>query len=148
MGFLLSGEGAATRRLPWLRYGSHYLVVEICHRWTFAKCDPKFSGWKKTLKIGKYIRSAVVLVWGRLELNNIRNDSSNSQPLSVLSVKRDQFETRSIRNKRGRMFRPLRFRGRTRELLSSCYRIETRTSKNSDELRAIEKAYVVVTYSV
>ena len=31
---------------------------------------------------------------------------------------------------------------------SSCYRIETRTSKNSDELRAIEKAYVVVTYSV
>ena len=31
---------------------------------------------------------------------------------------------------------------------SSCYRIETRTSKNSDELRAIEKAYVAVTYSV
>ena len=31
---------------------------------------------------------------------------------------------------------------------SSCYWIETRTSKNSDELRASEKAYVVVTYSV
>ena len=32
---------------------------------------------------------------------------------------------------------------------SSCYRIESRTSKNSDELRTgIEKAYVVVTYSV
>ena len=32
---------------------------------------------------------------------------------------------------------------------SSCYRIESRTSKNSDELRAcIEKAYVVETYSV
>ena len=32
---------------------------------------------------------------------------------------------------------------------SSCYRIESRTSKSSDELRAcIEKAYVVVTYSV
>ena len=71
-----------------------------------AKCDPKFSGWKKTLKIRKNIRSAVVLVWGRLELNNIRNQSSNSQRLSVLSVKRDQFETRSIRNKRGRIFRP------------------------------------------
>ena len=28
---------------------------------------------------------------------------------------------------------------------SSCYRIETRTSENSDELRAIEKAYVAVT---
>ena len=31
---------------------------------------------------------------------------------------------------------------------SSCYRIETRTSKNSDELRAIDKAYVVVTMSI
>ena len=30
---------------------------------------------------------------------------------------------------------------------SSCYRIESRTSKNSDELRAcIDKAYVVVIY--
>ena len=54
--------------------------------------------------------------FGKLELNNVRNDSGNSQRLSVLSVKRDQFETRSIRNKRGRMFRPSRFRGRTREL--------------------------------
>ena len=44
--------------------------------------------------------------FGKLELKNIRNDSGNSQRLSVLSVKRDQFETRSIRNKRGRMFRP------------------------------------------
>ena len=32
---------------------------------------------------------------------------------------------------------------------SSCYRRESRITKNSDELRAcIEKAYVVVTYSV
>ena len=31
---------------------------------------------------------------------------------------------------------------------SSCYRIESRTSKNSDELRAcIEKVYVVIAYS-
>ena len=56
--------------------------------------------------------------FGKLQLNNIRNDSGNSQRLSVLSAKRDQFETRSIRNKRGRMFRPWHFRGRTRELLS------------------------------
>ena len=35
--------------------------------------------------------------FGNLELNNIRNDSGNSQRLSV---KRDQFETRSIRKKR------------------------------------------------
>ena len=34
--------------------------------------------------------------FGKLGLNNIRNDSGNSQHLSVLSVKRDQFETRSI----------------------------------------------------
>ena len=53
--------------------------------------------------------------FGKLELNNIKNDSGNSQ---CLSVKRDQFETRSIRKKRGQMFRPSRFRGRTRELLS------------------------------
>ena len=56
--------------------------------------------------------------FGKLELNNIRNDSGNSQHLSVLSVKRDQFETLSIRNNCGEMFRPLSFRGRTRELLS------------------------------
>ena len=32
---------------------------------------------------------------------------------------------------------------------SSCYRIESTTSKNSDELQTcIEKAYLVVTYSV
>ena len=36
----------------------------------------------------------------------------------LVSGERDQFETRSIRNKRGRMFRPSRFRGRTREVLS------------------------------
>ena len=34
--------------------------------------------------------------FGKLELNITRNDSGNSQHLSVLSVKRDQFETRSI----------------------------------------------------
>ena len=34
--------------------------------------------------------------FGKLGLNNIRNASGNSQHLSVLSVKRDQFETRSI----------------------------------------------------
>ena len=34
--------------------------------------------------------------FGKLGLNKIRNDSGNSQHLSVLSVKRDQFETQSI----------------------------------------------------
>ena len=43
-------------------------------------------------------RSACVgqVDFGKLGLNNIRNDSGNSQHLSVLSVKRDQFETPSI----------------------------------------------------
>ena len=87
---------------------------------------PEVFRLEKTLKIGKNIKNATLLVWGgpgqadfgKLELNNIRNDSGNSQRLSVLSVKRDQFETRSIRNKRGRMLRPSCSRGRTRELLS------------------------------
>ena len=87
-----------------------------------AKCDPKFSGWKNLENRQKHQKRRSACVgqadFGKLELNNIRNDSGNSQRLSVLSVKRDQFETRSIRNKRGRMFRPSRFRGRTRELLA------------------------------
>ena len=37
---------------------------------------------------------------------------------ALVSGERDQLETRSVRNKRGRMFRPSCFRGRTRELLS------------------------------
>ena len=41
------GEGVATRRLPCLRYVSHYLEVEISHRWTLLSVNPKISGWKK-----------------------------------------------------------------------------------------------------
>ena len=44
--FFCCGEGVATRRLPCLRYGSHYLEVEICHRWTLLSANLKFSGWK------------------------------------------------------------------------------------------------------
>ena len=66
-----------------------------------AKCDPKFSSWKKTLKIAKNIKDAVLLGWGRqifgkLELNN-RNHGGKCQHLSA---KRDQFETRSSWNNR------------------------------------------------
>ena len=35
-----------------------------------AEYDPKFSGWKKTLKISKNIKNAVVLMWGRQILEN------------------------------------------------------------------------------
>ena len=90
----------ATRRLPCLKYGSHYLEVEICHRWTLLSAKPKFSGWKKTLKIGKKLqkrRSACVgqVDFGKLELNNTRKDSGNTQRLSVVNVinlKHDQLE--------------------------------------------------------
>ena len=49
-------EAVATRRLPCVRYGSHYLEdleVGICHRWTMLSAKPKFSGWKKLWKSAK-----------------------------------------------------------------------------------------------
>ena len=117
--FFCRGEGAATRRLPWLRYGSHYLVVEICHRWTLLSATRSFQVGKSVENRQKHQKQRSACVgqadFGKLELNNIRNDSGNCL---CLSGKRDQFETRSIRNKRGRKFRPSRFRGRTRELLA------------------------------
>ena len=102
--FFCRGEGAATRGLPWLRYGSHYLVVEICHRWTLLSATRSFQVGKKNFENQQKHqkrRSACVVQgdFGKVELNNIRNDGGNSQRLSVLSVRRDQFETRSIRNK-------------------------------------------------
>ena len=118
----VGGEGAASRRPPWLRYGSHYLAVEICHRWTLLSATRSFQVGKNFENRQKHQKHRSACVgqsdFRKLELNNIRNDSGDSQGLSVLSVKRDQFETRSVRNKRGRMFRPPWFRGRTRELLS------------------------------
>ena len=122
MGFLLSGGGCgytqATLTTVWvaLPCGRNLSSVDI------AKCDPKFRLEKKFENRQKHQKRSSACVgqadFGKFELNNIRNDSGNSQRLSVLSVKRDQFETRSIRNKRGRMFRPSRFRRRTRKLLS------------------------------
>ena len=35
-----------------------------------AKCDPKFSGWKKTYAKQKNIKDAEVLGWGRQILEN------------------------------------------------------------------------------
>ena len=60
--FFCRGEGAATRRLPCLRYGSHYLEVGICDRWTFL-CENPIG-----FQVGK--KNAVVLVWGRQILEN------------------------------------------------------------------------------
>ena len=84
------GEGAATRRLPCLRYGSHYLEVEICHWWTLLSANPKFSGWKKLWKSAKTSKRRSACVehsdFGKLALNNIRKDSGNSQRLSVVNM--------------------------------------------------------------
>ena len=62
-----------------------------------AKCDPKFSSWKKNFenrKIHQRRRSAWVgqVDFGKLELNN-RNHNGNCQRLSG---KCDQCETRSV----------------------------------------------------
>ena len=45
-GFSSVGEGVATRRLPCPRYGSHYLEVEICHRWTLLSATRSFQAGK------------------------------------------------------------------------------------------------------
>ena len=108
------------RRLPCLRYGSHYLEVEICHWWTLLSANPKFSGWKKLWKSEKKLqklRSACVgqADLGKLELNNIGKDSGNSQRLSVVNVINLK---EKIWNKCGWMFRPSPLRRLTRELLS------------------------------
>ena len=81
---------------------------------------PQVFRLEKTLKIGqKHQRRRSAWVgqaeFRKFGLNNIRNHSGNSQRLSV---KRDQFETLSIRNKGGRKFLSSRFRGWTRPLLS------------------------------
>ena len=98
-GFSSVGEGVATRRLPCLRYGSHYLEVEICHRWTLLSVNPKFSGWKNFENRQKHQKRCSACVgqadFGKLKLNNIMKDSSNSQRLSVVNVihlKHDQLE--------------------------------------------------------
>ena len=95
--FFCRGEGGATRRLPCLSYGSHYLEVEICHRWTLLSANPNFSGWKKTSAKTWKRRSACVgqTDFGKLELNNISKGSGNSQRSSVVNVinlKHDQLE--------------------------------------------------------
>ena len=113
-------RGVANAFSPhWLRYRSHYLAVEICQRWTLLSATSSFQIRKNFENRQKHQRRRSAWVgqedFGKLEVNNIRNHNGNSQRLSV---KRDQFETRSIRNKRDRMFRPSCFRRRTRPLLS------------------------------
>ena len=62
---------------------------------------------------------------------------------------KDITQTRDKVSSEWRLFSKMNFVTYRSTYDSSCYRIESRTSKNSDELRAcIEKAYVVVTYCV
>ena len=119
--FFCRGEGAATRWLPYLRYGSHYLEVEICHRWTLLSATRSFQAGKNFENRQKHQKRRSAWVgqadFGKFELNNIRKNSGNSQRLSVVNVinlKHDQLETEAYML----LFRPSRFRGRTRELLS------------------------------
>ena len=60
-----------------------------------AKCEPQVFRLEKTLKIGKNFKNVGQVDFGKLELNNIRKDSGNSQRLSVVKVinlKHDQLE--------------------------------------------------------
>ena len=97
--FLLSGGGCgytwATLTKVWvaLPCGRNLSSVDI------AKCDPKFSGWKNLENRQKHQKRRSACVgqadFGKLELNNIRKDSGNSQRLSVVNVinlKHDQLE--------------------------------------------------------
>ena len=70
----------ATCRLPCLRYRLHYLVVEICHRWTLLSATQSFQVGKNFENQQKRRSSCVGQAeFGKLELNNIRKDSGNSQ---------------------------------------------------------------------
>ena len=79
---------------------THYLAEEIClSSGHIAKCDPaKFSIWKKTLKIAKYIKDAVVLGWDRQILENssltigITAATVSACQANVINLKNDQFE--------------------------------------------------------
>ena len=42
--FFCQREGAATLRLPCLRYGSHYLEVEVCQQWTLLRGGVRVCG--------------------------------------------------------------------------------------------------------
>ena len=58
-----------------------YLAVEICHRRTLLSATPSFQVYiGKTLKIGKNIKDAVVLGWGRQILEN------SSQTIGITAV--------------------------------------------------------------
>ena len=82
-----------------LIWPTHYLAEEIClSSGHIAKCDPaKFSIWKKTLKIAKYLKDAVVLGWDRQILENssltigITAATVSACQANVINLKNDQF---------------------------------------------------------
>ena len=100
MVFPLSGGGYSYRQATltkvWvaLPCGRNLSLVDIANQ-----CDPKFSDWKKLENQQKHRRPRSVCVeqadFGKLVLNNTKNDSSNSQHLSV---KCDQFEINNARD--------------------------------------------------
>ena len=79
-------------------------------------------------------------------MTNCKRSSIKS---SINSKKRKITLTRDEVSSEWRLFSKMNFVTCRSTYHSSCYRRESRTRKNSDELRAcIEKACVVVTYSV
>ena len=127
-----------------LRGVANAFAVENCHRWKLLCAIPSFQVAKnfENRQKRKRRRSARVgqADFGKLQLNSIRNHGGNSQRLSV---KCDQFETQSIRNKRCQMFRPLRFRGRMSSLLFLAILRLLRKHSNKHSIVVAEKVGMV-----
>ena len=81
-----------------------YFAVEICHCGPLPSASPGFSLWQKLCESAKHQRRCSAWV-GQADFRKVEpNNGDHSGNCQCLSVKRDQFETRSI------FFKPLRFR--------------------------------------
>ena len=73
-----------------------YFTVEICHRGPLPSVTPGFSLWQKLCESAKHQRRRSAWV-GQADFRKVeRNNGNHSGNCQRLSVKRDQFETRSI----------------------------------------------------
>ena len=81
-----------------------YFAVKICHRGPLPSATPGFSRWQKLCESAKHQRRRSAWV-GQADFRKVEpNNGNHSGNCQRLSVKRDQFETRSI------FFKPSCFR--------------------------------------
>ena len=94
-----------------------YYAVEICHRRPLPSVTPGFSLWQKLCKMAKHQRRRSAWV-GQEDFRKVEpNNGNHSGNCQRLSVKHDQFETRSI------FFKP------------SCFRYGHRSSEDHKTLQ-------------